>query len=79
MAEQFAGIQLERVTRTTAVVLDSDTNEGIAGFELRVGGRAVGRADVVGECALALPSRRAGGRSPTAAAAAAGKSPYART
>ncbi|GLI69504.1 hypothetical protein VaNZ11_014138 [Volvox africanus] len=35
MAEQFVGIQLERITRTTAVVLDSNTNEGIAGFELR--------------------------------------------
>ncbi|EFJ46635.1 hypothetical protein VOLCADRAFT_92800 [Volvox carteri f. nagariensis] len=35
MAEQFVGIQLERITRTAAVVLDSNTNEGVPGFELR--------------------------------------------
>ncbi|GLC52223.1 hypothetical protein PLESTB_000596700 [Pleodorina starrii] len=35
LAEQFAGIQLERVTRTAAVVLDNNTGEGVGGFELR--------------------------------------------
>lgn len=34
--EQFVGFQLERITRTTAVVLDNATEEGVAGFTLKV-------------------------------------------
>ncbi len=34
--EQFVGFELERITRTAAVVLDNATEEGVAGFTLKV-------------------------------------------